>query len=125
MKTLFLGIFLALVISASGVRADIETTSGLEAVTVKNISLEGDFLPPTAVLTLQVSSSGCTLPEHFRLLVTSVPNGKEITVIRVIPDRCRGFFPEGEEIQLSSNEIKLGDRVFVANPMRVDSTIPR
>ena len=100
----------------------------LEAVTVKHIVQEGDFMPPlppgstgkpATTLTVQVDSNGCTDAKDFVVKTSSTPQGEKLAIVRVRPDTCRGYFPEGVEVQLTTGIVGFG-KLFVANPVRVE-----
>ena len=68
----------------------------------------------------QVFSGGCTETEHFHLGV-SRRNGKaEVTLTRIVPDNCKGDFPDGTEIRFSYAKIGLdrNDVIRLCNPVR-------
>jgi len=101
----------------------------LEPVTVKHIVLEGDFMPPLppgstgkpfTTLTVQVDTNGCTDAEDFVVQVAPTSNGEKVSIVRVNKDTCRGYFPEGIELKLTTGEVGFG-QVFVANPVRVEN----
>jgi len=99
----------------------------LEPITVKSVVLEGDFMPPLpegstgkplTTITFQANSNGCTYPNSFQAQVTQTPNGQKLSIVRLRPDHCRAFFPEGREIVLRTEVVGFG-KLFIANPIRV------
>lgn len=132
MKNLLFGM-MALVVSFSGVAQ----AAGHERVLVKKVEMTGDFMPrigipgfpvggldrPFTVITAQVDSNGCTDESSFRVDARRVAQGVQLTIVRIRPDHCRAFFPEGTEVQLTTPVVGFGDQVFIGNPVRVtDST---
>lgn len=124
MKQLVLGVVVALS-AITGAEARSISPLVPERVVVKTVSLEGDFMPPIigsgqplTVLTVQVDSNGCTTAEDFRVLAEDVADGKQLTLIRVRPDTCRGYFPQGREIKLTTDAVSFGEEIFIANPVR-------
>ena len=100
----------------------------LERVLVKKVVLEGDFMPPLppgssgkpmTTLTVQVDSNGCTKSEDFRIQVSPTAQGQKLAIIRIRPDTCRAFFPEGTEVELMTGAAGFGS-LLVANPLRVE-----
>jgi len=99
----------------------------LEPITVKSVVLEGDFMPPLpegstgkplTTITFQANSNGCTDANSFQAQVTQTPNGQKLAIVRLRPDHCRAYFPEGKEIVLSTSVVGFG-KLFIANPLRV------
>lgn len=124
MKSLFVGVALLTLVSQSFAHEIVRP----ERVTVKHVELVGDFMPPlppgsselpAAVLTVQVDSSGCTDEASFRVDKRVVAGGLQLKIVRIRPDICRAFFPEGTEVKLTVPDVGFTDNLFIANPMRV------
>lgn len=99
----------------------------LEPVTVKNIDLRGNFMPPVqpgmvpiAFLTVQVNSGGCTSASDFVVSTMPVDNGLQLSVIRTKPDLCEAFIRDGKEVQLRVPVRNLRENIYIANPLRVN-----
>lgn len=127
MQKLLLGFMVALTAVTTSSEARSVRQLPVERVAVKNVSLEGDFMPPVVgsgrpltVLTLQVDSNGCTTAEDFTVTAREVLGGKQLTIFRLIPDTCRGYFPQGREIKLTTDAVAFGEEIFIANPVRFD-----
>jgi hypothetical protein len=71
-------------------------------------------------VTFQVYSGGCTAAESFKLDVTPslASDSPTVTLLRVIPDYCRAFFPHGILVKFpfASNGLA-GVRFKLANPV--------
>ena len=123
-----LGMFLGLAMTVSTLAQARSIMKPLEPVLVKSITLEGDFMPgpgfrphnPLTVLKVQVDSNGCTDAEDFKVVVTDAIGGKQVSIIRVKPDLCRAFFPQGTEVELTTGFVGFGQKVFLANPVRLE-----
>lgn len=133
MKNLRLGLLAAVVtLSSVSFGRSLVFVPPQEKVLVKQVELRGNFMPPLppggtleplAEITAQVSSNGCTDATSFRVDVQDVLGGQKVTLVRVRPDHCRAFFPEGTEITVRTHKIRFGSEVFLGNPVRVnDST---
>ncbi|MCC6889209.1 MAG: hypothetical protein IT536_11805 [Hyphomicrobiales bacterium] len=68
----------------------------------------------------RVFSGGCTEAEHFHLGVRRRNGQVEVTLIRLIPDNCKGDFPQGTEIRFDYAKIGLDrdDVIRLCNPVR-------
>ena len=104
----------------------------LENILVKQVELRGNFMPPLppgssteplTEITAQVDSNGCTDATSFRVDVQDVLGGQKVTLVRIRPDHCRAFFPEGKEVTVRTGQVRFGSQVFIGNPVRLtDST---
>ena len=67
-----------------------------------------------------VVSGGCTETEHFKLDVRRRSGKAEVTLTRLVPDNCKGNFPDGTEIKFSYAKIGLdrNDVIRLCNPVR-------
>lgn len=52
-------------------------------------------------LRVRVSTGGCTTANDFSFNVERSSGQAHLTVVRVVPDNCKGDFPEGTEIAFS------------------------
>src|SRR6185436_18629601 len=84
----------------------------LEPVTVKSVTMVGDFMPPLppgssgkpgTIIVAQVNSNGCTDASSFVVTSKPVTGGQSLSIIRLKPDNCRAFFPEGIEVELTTD----------------------
>jgi hypothetical protein len=85
----------------------------------------GNFMPgpgrrPAGMTTIvvQVDSGGCTSASDFRVDVDARGDGNEIRIVRLRPDLCEMYLPEGEEVQILAPFVGFNN-VFIANPLRV------
>jgi len=71
-------------------------------------------------LVFRVFSGGCTETEHFHLDVRRRNSNAEVTLTRLVPDNCKGDFPDGAEIRFSYAKIGLerNDAIRLCNPVR-------
>lgn len=71
-------------------------------------------------LVFRVASGGCTEVEHFHLGVSRRNGRAEVTLTRLVPDTCKGDFPEGTEITFDYAEISLArdDVIRLRNAVR-------
>ena len=71
-------------------------------------------------LVFRVFSGGCTETEHFHLDVRRRNGKAEVTLTRIVPDNCKGDFPDGTEIRFSYAKIGLdrNDVIRLCNPVR-------
>lgn len=70
---------------------------------------------------IQARSGGCTWKESF-LVKKSLnlrQNSTDITFVRVIPDYCEAYLPDGKVFTFSLAEMKLrpGQRITITNPI--------
>jgi hypothetical protein len=72
------------------------------------------------LLLFRVSSGGCTIADHFRLGVKRRNGRVELTLTRLVPDICKGDFPNGTEIAFSYDAAGLDrtDVIRLLNPIR-------
>jgi hypothetical protein len=70
-------------------------------------------------LVFRVFSGGCTETEHFHLDVRRRNGQAEVTLTRIVPDNCKGDFPDGTEIRFSYAKIDLdrNDVIRLRNPV--------
>ena len=122
-----------LLVSALGLASETENTTqeakSLEPVQIKSVTLAGDFVPGPrparigyTVVKAQVNSNGCTDSENFRVRVKDQGGVKQIALVRIKPDHCRAFFPEGTEVELKTEFLGWNAKVLVANPIRVEES---
>jgi hypothetical protein len=52
-------------------------------------------------LRIRVSTGGCTTANDFNVNVDRSRGQAHVTLVRVVPDNCKGDFPEGTEIAFS------------------------
>lgn len=68
-----------------------------------------------------VHSGGCTWKESFSIKKSFNPrqNSTDITFVRIIPDYCEGFFPEGRVISFSLGDLRIrdGQSFSITNPI--------
>jgi len=123
----FVAVTLSLSQSAFAGRILPTQPSQLEPITVKSVVLEGDFMPPLpegstgmplTTITFQANSNGCTDADSFQAKVAQTPNGQKLSIVRLRPDHCRAFFPQGTEVVLRTGVVGFG-KLFIANPIRV------
>jgi hypothetical protein len=71
------------------------------------------------VLWFRVHTGGCTLADHFRLHVERKGGCAEVSLLRLIPDTCKGDFPNGTEITFSyeSAGLERDEVVRLTNPI--------
>ena len=123
MKKVILGF--AMVVSTI---ASARSVQPLEPIFVKALELHGDFMPgpgfiprnPLTLIKAQVPSNGCTSAESFKVVSKDILGGKLLSIVRVKPDLCRAFFPEGTEVELTTEVVGFGQTVAFANPIRID-----
>lgn len=71
-------------------------------------------------LTFQVYSGGCTSKNSFKVrILESFP--VQVELVRTIPDYCRAYFPYGQKIKYSWQELGLSenDQLQVINDRRI------
>jgi hypothetical protein len=103
------------VLAASARAQDVETP--LE------VRLEGEKV------VFRVVSHGCTQKEDFVVRKDShSPYGERgviLTLLRLRPDECRGFFRDGTEVAFSRQELGLPSEIRVRVTGTEDGTCPR
>lgn len=52
-------------------------------------------------LRVRVGTGGCTTASDFSVNVERVRGQANVTLTRVVPDNCKGHFPEGTEVAFS------------------------
>lgn len=100
----------------------------LEAVNVKAVELQGDFMPPlppgaptlpSAMLTVQVYSGGCTRAEDFVVRATPTMGGKRLAIERKKIDPCDAYLPGGVEVELHVPNVGFSEQLYIANPLMI------
>ncbi len=78
-----------------------------------------------ATIELRVATGGCTQKGHFTFRVERDPNNSSltrVTAIRLRPDYCKGWFPDGTLLVFTREEIGLkeGETFLITNPVQSD-----
>ena len=85
-----------------------------------------DFRVKDAQLVFRVATGGCTEADDFKLRKTVNPKAAgtvKLTLIRLKPDRCKGYFPEGTKITFDRQKIGVpaSAKIELKNPQRAIS----
>lgn len=75
---------------------------------------------------LHVATGGCTQKGHFTFRVERNPHNSSltrVTAIRLRPDYCKGWFPDGTWLVFTREEIGLteGETFLITNPVQSDA----
>jgi hypothetical protein len=69
---------------------------------------------------IQVRSGGCTWKKSFAVKKVLSPSQKltELTFVRVIPDFCEAYLPEGRFFTFTQNDLRMAsnDKFCIGNP---------
>jgi hypothetical protein len=84
----------AVVASAFGTAA-VAQSEAARSETVLSFRDTGD------TLRVRVATGGCTSANDFNFNVDRSGGRAQVTLVRVVPDNCKGNFPEGTEIAIS------------------------
>jgi hypothetical protein len=79
-----------------------------------------EFRATGELLQFRVYSGGCTQAEHFHVRVERRDGQAELTLIRLVPDNCKGHFPQGTEISFGYDTVGLDrtDAIRLVNPIQ-------
>lgn len=77
------------------------------------------YIRDSQKMIFQVYSGGCTSKEDFQTVISHRRNKSYLTLYRVKPDFCKAFFPFGQSIVFSYDELNISNRqsVQVLNPI--------
>lgn len=83
------------------------------------------FTTTPETIELRVATGGCTRKAHFTFRVERNPHNSSltrVTAIRLRPDYCKGWFPDGTLLVFTREEIGLkeGERFLITNPVQSD-----
>jgi len=99
----------------------VRTTTKSASARVSTGCLESvlDFRATGTELVFRVHSGGCTEAKHFQLDVKRREGRAEITLTRLVPDNCKGEFPEGIEItfRYAAAGLDRADVIRLVNPI--------
>lgn len=77
----------------------------------------------TSSVKIQVESNGCTWKKSFVVNKQYDRNSDvmQILIVRMVPDLCEGYFPEGKTLVYSFEELGLqrGQNFQIVNPLAV------
>lgn len=94
----------------------------LEPVLIESVQSRADYMPPSrggvSVIKVRVPSGGCTNSTSFQVNVDVVDNEQVLSLVRVRPDHCEAYFPNGVSIELYAAPLRHMP-VKLANPLMV------
>lgn len=109
MKTPLIILLLATGFSAQAMQSYIEPLFGL-------------YIKPNSI-NIQVASGGCTNKSSFlvKKLFSRRSSVFQLAFVRVVPDNCEGYFPEGRVVSFTYEDLNLesGQSFQIANPLSV------
>jgi hypothetical protein len=87
----------------------IAQTQGREVIHSFNVSDDS--------LVFRVPTGGCTTEQSFRVDVQRSRQTANVSLVRTVPDDCKGFFVDGTEVSYPLNRIGVnpGDTIQVRN----------
>lgn len=75
-------------------------------------------------INIQVASGGCTNKNSFRVkkIFNLRSNVFQLAFVRVVPDNCEAYFPEGRVISFTYEDLNLesGQNFQIVNPLSVN-----
>ena len=85
-----------------------------------------EFRVKDTQLVFQVATGGCTEADDFKLRKEVNPKAAgsvKLTLIRLKPDRCKGYFPEGTKITFDRQKLGIpaSAKIKLKNPRRAIS----
>jgi hypothetical protein len=105
-----------LMIAAAVVAAAFSTAAGAQSEAARSETVLG-FRATGDTLQVRVSSGGCTTANDFTVNVDRSGGQAQVTLVRIVPDNCKGDFPEGTEIAISREAagVEHAERVQLMN----------
>ena len=127
MKKVLFGLFAIVSVSSMATSLHPDTFAQPESVTIVRAETIDNQMPvipvggrkPYTILTVDVTSTGCTSREDFKVVVDAMQHVQTVEIVRVNPDFCE-VAPHTKQIQLRTEDIRAHVPLRVRNPLLVD-----